>query len=300
MEENKMTAKIAAAKSAFSLRSGRPEDAETLGSICYEAFKTISEEHNFPPDFPSAEAAIGMMTMLLSRDDAYSIVAEDADGKTVGSNFLWESDTVAGVGPITVDVNVQNASYGRTLMEAVIHRSDEQGYPSLRLVQAAFHNRSLSLYTKLGFDVVEPLSNIQGPAIGLNIEGYNVRQMTANDLEAADKISFLVHGHTRHNEVAGAIVHGSAMVVERNGQITGYTTGVGFFGHSVGLSNNDLQALIGAAKEFSGPGFLLPTRNSELLRWCFDHGLRIVQPMTLMSRGLYQEPRGAFLPSILY
>jgi hypothetical protein len=31
-----------------------------------------------------------------------------------------------------------------------------------------------------------------------------------------------------------------------------------------------------------------------------NHGLKIVQPLTLMSRGLYQEPRGAFLPSILY
>ena len=93
---------------------------------------------------------------------------------------------------------------------------------------------------------------------------------------------------------------GTAMVVEHNGRITGYTTGVGFFGHSVGETNNDLKALIAAADGFPGPGFLLPTRNGELLRWCFEKGLRIVQPLTLMSRGLYQEPRGAFLPSILY
>jgi hypothetical protein len=29
-------------------------------------------------------------------------------------------------------------------------------------------------------------------------------------------------------------------------------------------------------------------------------GLRIVEPMTLMSVGLYNEPQDAFLPSILY
>jgi hypothetical protein len=29
-------------------------------------------------------------------------------------------------------------------------------------------------------------------------------------------------------------------------------------------------------------------------------GLRVVQPMTLMSTGLYNEPRGAFLPSVIY
>jgi len=44
----------------------------------------------------------------------------------------------------------------------------------------------------------------------------------------------------------------------------------------------------------------LPTRNGELLRWCLANGLRIVQPNTLMTLGLYNEPRGAYLPSILY
>ena len=282
------------------LRPRKPEDAEALGKICYEAFKTISEAHNFPPDFPSSEVATGLISMLLSRPDVYSVVGEDVDGRPVGSNFLWEADTVSGVGPITVDVNVQNSSYGRALMEDVIRRSDEQGHPSMRLVQAAFHGRSLALYTKLGFDTVEPLSNIQGGPLGIKTEGYHVRKMTGADLEAVDNLAFRVHGHTRHNEVAGAIDHGTAAVVEHNGKITGYTTGVGFFGHSVGESNRDLQALIGAAEDFPGPGFLLPTRNSELLRWCLSHGLRIVQPLTLMSRGIYQEPRGAFLPSILY
>jgi len=282
------------------LRPGKVDDAEIIGRICYDAFRAISEQHNFPPDFPSAEAATGLMSMLLSRPDAYSVVAEDEEGRIVGSNFLWEADTVTGVGPITVDVNAQNSSYGKAMMEDVIRRSDETGHPSVRLVQAAFHNRSLSLYTKLGFDTVEPLSNMQGPALRLTIEGYNVRLMTEADLDAVDSVAFRVHGHTRHNEVAGAIDQGTAQVVEHNGRITGYTTGVGFFGHSVGETNRDLQALIGAAESFAGPGFLLPTRNSELLRWCFAHGLKIVQPLTLMSRGLYQEPRGAFLPSILY
>jgi hypothetical protein len=73
-----------------------------------------------------------------------------------------------------------------------------------------------------------------------------------------------------------------------------------FFGHAVGESNRDLQALISAAKEFQGPGILVPTRNAGLFRWCLDHGLRIIQPMTLMTTGLYNEPAGAYLPSILF
>lgn len=283
----------------ITLRPARPEEAGKLGEICFNAFRSISDAHNFPRDFPSAEVATGLMSMMISRPDIYSVVAE-AGGRILGSNFLWESDAVSGVGPITVDPEVQNARVGRELMAEVLRRADEKGAPAVRLVQAAFHNRSLSLYTKLGFNTVEPLSNIQGPALDLTIDGYPVRKMNPSDLDAVDALAMQVQGHTRHNEVAGAIEQGSAMVVEHQGRISGYTTGIGFFGHTVSETNNELRALIGAAKEFGGPGFLLPTRNSELLRWCLGHGLKIVQPMTLMARGVYQEPRGAFLPSILF
>ncbi|MEO8428088.1 MAG: hypothetical protein ABI651_13340 [Verrucomicrobiota bacterium] len=97
-----------------------------------------------------------------------------------------------------------------------------------------------------------------------------------------------------------AIQQKTATVVECAGRITGYATAIGFFAHAVAESNDDLKALIAAATEIAGPGFLLPTRNSEVFCWCLSQGLRVTQPMTLMSAGLYNEPRGAFLPSILY
>jgi hypothetical protein len=90
------------------------------------------------------------------------------------------------------------------------------------------------------------------------------------------------------------------MVVERLGRITGYATGIGFFSHAVAETNEDLKALIGAAPGFPGPGFLLPTRNHDLFRWCLERGLRLVKQQTLMTIGLYNEPTGAWLPSILY
>jgi GNAT superfamily N-acetyltransferase len=283
----------------LKLRAGRPEDAERLGFICYGAFKATAEGHNFPPDFPSPEIAGGLLAALLSREDVYSVVAE-ADGRVVGSNFLWENGTIAGVGPITIDPDAQNAAVGRTLMEDVLRRAKERNIAGVRLVQATYHNRSLSLYTKLGFDACEPLSNLQGPAIGERIPGYAVRPAMEEDLGACNALALRVHGHDRGSELLEAIGQGTANVVEHDGRITGYTTGIGFFGHTVGESNEDLKALIGAAPEFPGPGFLLPTRNGEVLRWSLERGLRIVQPMTLMSLGLYNEPAGAFIPSILY
>ena len=283
----------------LNLRAGRMDDAETLGRICFEAFASIADAHSFPRDFPSPDVGAGLMSMILSRPDVYSVVAEEG-GRVLGSNFLWESDEVAGVGPITVDPTVQNSKVGRALMNDVLRHADEKRTYSVRLVQAAYHNRSLSLYTKLGFDTVEPLSCIQGTPVKVAIEGYRVRPATKDDLAEIDALTMRVHGHTRHNEVEGAIERGTVMIVRRGGRVSGYTTAVGFFGHTVGESNDDIKALIGAATEFGGPGFLLPTRNGELLRWCLAQGLRIVEPLTLMSRGVYQEPRGAFMPSILF
>ena len=175
------------AATKLTLRTGRADEAQELGRICFEAFGAISEAHNFPPDFPSSEAAGGLMSMILSHPEVYSVVAEES-GRPVGSNFLWKSDAVAGVGPITVDTQVQNSSIGRKLMEDVLRHADEAGILSVRLVQAAFHNRSLSLYTKLGFDTVEPLSNINGRPLSLTIEGHKVRSMTNDDLNGADDL----------------------------------------------------------------------------------------------------------------
>jgi GNAT superfamily N-acetyltransferase len=282
-----------------TLRTGRAEDARSCGLICYEAFKAIADEHNFPRDFPVYDITVGLMSYLLSDANYYSVVAE-MDGRIVGSNFLWEGDSIAGVGPITVDPQLQNASVGKQLMENVIRRADERGFAAIRLVQATYHNRSLSLYAKLGFDIREPLSVLQGPAIDVTLPGYSVRQAIQADLETCNKVCFTIHGHTRNQELLDAIHRGTATLVEHNGKVTGYTTQLSFFGHTVAETNYSLQALIGAAQNFPGPGFILPSRNTNLLRWCLQNGLRIVQPMTLMSRGLYNQPAGVYLPSVLF
>jgi N-acetylglutamate synthase-like GNAT family acetyltransferase len=240
-----------------------------------------------------------LLSALFSHPNIYSVVAE-LDGQVVGSNFLWETGTIAGVGPITVSPAVQNRQIGRRLMEHVMARARQRGFAGVRLVQAAYHNRSLSLYTKLGFEARELLSVMQGPVIGLQIPGYTVRKATIEDIEVGNRLYLKIHGHTREQELYDAIQQGTATVVEHAGRLTGYATQIGFLGYAVGESNDDLKALIGAASSFAGPGFLLLTRNGELFRWCLENGLRVVQPMTLMSWGLYNEPTGAFLPSVIY
>jgi GNAT superfamily N-acetyltransferase len=289
----------APSRAAVTIRRAKPEDAPACGQICYQAFHKISTDHNFPPDVPEPEMGVGLMSRLFSHSGFYCVVAE-AEGRIAGSNCLDERNAIAGVGPITIDPKAQNRGIGRKLMEAVLERARERNFAGVRLVQAAFHNRSLSLYTTLGFDVREPLAVFQGPAIKKSYEGFFVRPAQSSDLDACNKVALQVHGHHRGGELADAIQQGTATVVERQGRITGYASSMAFYGHAAAETNPDLQAIVAAADGFGGPGILMPSRNSELFRWCLANGLRVVQPMTLMSLGLYNEPEGAFLPSVLY
>jgi predicted N-acetyltransferase YhbS len=283
----------------ITVRPGTTEDGKECGRILHDAFKSIADQHNFPPDFPSVEVATKVVTILLSHPGFYSVVAE-LDGRIVGSNFLDERSTIAAIGPVSVDPAVMNGTIGRQLMQAVMDRATERQFAGVRLLQIAYHYRSLALYTKLGFETRETISALQGSSLGLEIPGCNVRLAREADLQACNQLCFRVHGHDRRGELVDAFRQGTASVVERLGRIMGYSTGMGWFHHSVGDSNDDLKALIGAAPAFVGPGFLVPSRNGDLFRWCLNHGLRVVSQATLMTVGLYNEPAGAYLPSILY
>jgi predicted N-acetyltransferase YhbS len=283
----------------IELRPGRPTDVEACARICFQAFGAIAAQHNFPSDVPSMEIGVDLITMLLTHPHFFSVVAE-LEGKIVGSNFLDERSKVAGLGPITVGPNSQNCGIGRQLMEAALDRAREKAHPGVRLLQTAYHGRSLALYASLGFQVREGIACMQGPPIGVSVTGYHVRPTRKEDLEDCDRICRFAHGHDRHGEIVEAIKLGSARVVEHDGRITGYATDLGFFAHAVAETNRDLVALIGSASAFNGPGILVPLRNASLFQWCLNSRLKVVQIMNLMTRGLYNEPAGAYLPSVLY
>ncbi len=282
-----------------TLRRAARDDVTPAGTIVFEGFKAISSKHNFPWDMPSAEVATIFIGSLLANEGFYGVVAESG-GRMVGSNFLDLRNSIAGIGPISVDPAAQDKSIGRQLMAAVLEKAREVEAPGIRLVQAAYHNRSLALYTKLGFDCREQLSKFYGTPPKITLEGYRVRAATSGDADACNALCMRVHGHHRGGELDDAIAQGEARVVEHLGRITGYTTGIAFFGHAVGETNAEIKALIGSTEEIGGGGFLVPTRNGDLMRWCLNNGLPIVHQLTLMTIGLYNEPQGAWLPSILY
>jgi GNAT superfamily N-acetyltransferase len=277
-----------------------PEDIEPCGRICYEAFKGIAEKHNFPPDFPSAEFATGLIGWLFSSPGAFNVVAE-SEGKVIGSNHLWEYNSIPAVGPITIDPNAQAKGAGRKLMEAVIERGKDR--PGIRLVQDSFNAASLSLYASLGFDVKEPLVLIEGVVKGDLPAGYEVRPMREEDHDACAELCRSVLGFERISEIKNAPPMGSPFVALREGRITAYTSApqVWPLNHAVAENEKDMQALLlGAGNQCEQLSFLLATRQTDLFRWCLKQKMRVIKPMNLMSMGDYREPRGCYLPSVGY
>jgi predicted N-acetyltransferase YhbS len=287
-----------ASAAGISVRRMRPEDAEMCGRIGFEAHGAVAAAHTVPSEQPSIEFAVGMLGTLLADPVSQGFVAE-RDSRVLGSIFLHTLPPVAVIGPLTVHPEAQGG-IGRRLMEAALEEARRRGIASVRLVQSPAHLRSLALYAKVGFDVPEPLVMMQGDLPAPEAGTARVRLATEEDVPVCNAVCRQVHGLEREHEPRRAVQQGVATVAERDGQLVGYTTGLGFLRYAVAETTDDLKALIAGASQILGPGFFVPTRNGELLRWLLGAGMRAVWPANLMSLGPYQPPAGAFLPSIAF
>lgn len=283
----------------LEIRAAGEEDVGPCGQIMYEAFRDVAESRNFPPDFPDAEAAAGLLGMVQQDPNFDGFVAE-ADGQRLGSIFVSRRSPVGGISVLTVDPAAQDQGVGRTLLQHGMRHLTEHGHTRQQLIQAAYHNRSLCLYAKLGFAAVATLSNLTDAPVQADVPDREVRAATLADVDACNALCQQVHGFDRAGEVAAAVDQKAALVVEDGGEVTGYTTGVGFAGHAVARSNRDLEALLASVDEFSGPGVLIPTSNGELIRWCLTNGLRLRQQLILMDTAPSTSPQqGVYWPAIL-
>jgi hypothetical protein len=138
------------------------------------------------------------------------------------------------------------------------------------------------------------------PSKAAQTAGLVVRPATEEDLPSCNELCLQKHGFSREFELRSAIEQHAAVLVERAGKIVGYAAGIGLRGHAVAKTVEDLKAAICAAPKLPGPGFFVPTRQTELLRWLLESGGKALWPATLMTLGPYQETNGVFLPSIAF
>jgi predicted N-acetyltransferase YhbS len=285
----------------ITIRPAVTADAETCGRIIYEAFNGVAEQYGFPPHFATVEIAIRRADFCINHPVIFGVVAE-SDGQVIGSNFLDERDPIRGLGPVTVDPQVQVRGIGRRLMQAVLERA--RGAVGVRLVQDSFNMLSISLYASLGFEVKEPLLLMKGRPTSKPSLEVEVRPVESRDLDECAALCRRVHGFERINELRDAVKSLSPLVASRDSKITAYALTLTMWSrnHAVADTEENMQALLrGAAVLHSEPlSFLLPVRQANFFRWCLGEGFRAVMPMTLMTMGKYQEPGGCYFPSVLY
>jgi predicted N-acetyltransferase YhbS len=247
-------------------------------------------------------AARRLIERLVGHPGVYGVVAERG-GAIIGLCFLYEHDPIRAVGPLAVAPSAQGRGVGRALIEAVLARAE--GAAGIRLTQAQSHPASFALYASLGLEVKEPLAILSGRFRSARPEGTGARPMRADELAAAARLCERVHGFARSGDLREALgTRGEPMVLERDGRIVAYTSHrrLGDSAHGVAETEADLRALLLGLTPPRGAGLtvFVPTRQASLLRWCLAEGLRVGIPLTLMAKGEYREPRGAYFPSSWY
>ena len=193
-------------------RPRRPttDDAEACGRIFYDAFASIAAP---PQPRRSSRVRRSSRTSTSARCCAATASpgwSPSATGRWLGSRFVDERGPIAGIGPVIVDPGGQDDGVGRALMEAVVLERT-RGAAGIRLVQTAYHYRSLALYAKLGFVVREPLSVLQGPRRVSGRPGLGVRPARAERRRRLRRAVQRVHGHDRSGELRDAIAAGTAL-----------------------------------------------------------------------------------------
>jgi GNAT superfamily N-acetyltransferase len=246
------------------------------------------------------EVAIQRANFCIDHPSIYGVVAE-SEGPIIGSNFLDERNPIRGLGPVTVDPQVQVRGIGRRLMEAVLERA--RGAVGVRLVQDSFNMLSIYLYASFGFEVKEPHLLMRGQPKDKPRPGVEVRSMRKEDLGQCAALCRKVHGIERLNELQDGLKTLSPLAAWREGQIIAYALALHVWprNHAVAQTEEDMKALLLAASMNTEPlSLLLPVRQASFFRYCLSEGFRAVLPMTLMAMGKYQEPAGCHIPSTLY
>lgn len=282
---------------AIELRRPVQEDVPGLARILFDAFNDIATTHGFPPDFPSVEFCVGIISLLMSNEQVHVAGAYEGDTPR-GSTFTNMWGDVAGIGPVSVDITAQGGGIGKTLMLDALRQSAASGHEMVRLMQDSFNMRSLALYSSLGFDVKESVAYLQLSANG-PIDA-NFRVATAADYDAMNALCREIYGISRKGEYAALAQSGFPIYVIDRGHIAGYLVGTAI-GHGVAETDDDLLALY-AGVGATTPGALANccVRQGELYRRALAAGHRNQKVMQLMAYGPYEDPKGTWCPSVMF
>eukprot|EP01087_Luapelamoeba_hula_P007094 TRINITY_DN1721_c0_g1_i2.p1 TRINITY_DN1721_c0_g1~~TRINITY_DN1721_c0_g1_i2.p1 ORF type:complete len:312 (+),score=45.97 TRINITY_DN1721_c0_g1_i2:37-972(+) len=301
------------------VRPLKEEDIPAAAESVFEGFGKLHEiYYGRREDFPSLEAALGVVQSCHASSHNFPIVAE-CEGKVIGFNNICYVDGVGGVGPIGVHPSSQGG-VGRALMQAVLDHAKERGTKTVRLMQEAHNRTSYSLYIKLGFEEKDQMAFVEGiptKRFAPESDQYTVRRMKSEDVENCGRFTQRLIGVNRETEIADTLhplwieCFGHPNVaVSASGDVVGYLTcSIHIVGHGLAASDEIAAALVWAmTRDEEMPNGPMPRvghvkivgrLNPKLLYWALHSGMRLNRVMTLMSTAgdyTYPPSPAALLP----
>lgn len=156
-----------------------------------------------------------------SADTSIAFAAEE-NGVVIGTAMCWKYGTDrAAIGHVIVSSEHQGRGIGRALMETLV---DELG-PRITFLHATPAGQPL--YEKLGFAVCGSLDQYQGnvsrPAAVALSDGERLRAGTPADLSRLVELDARASGLERDVLLAALLKRGECVVLERDGEIAGFS-----------------------------------------------------------------------------
>jgi len=301
------------------------KDLDAAAQSIYESFKSASN----PCDFANVESVRDHLRYLASKD-TQGIVAVDSSGKIIGSNFVEMSDSVAGIGPLSVVPHAQKQNVGKSLLEQIYNVVKSKS--ALKSVFMCTRNdpTQSKFLSPLGFKHSLEVSDLRGfiPSTTTVPHGYYVRVMTANDLYAIDVLVSATTGYSRKNKLLNSLKgHLPRFVVlhedeDAGRRIVGFTTGFHLAGFSIAENEDALKSLIitysqsyeyiKSKKDDSedtatddkgdGPSIVVQVLSSfpNVAKWLSEQGFKLHSRRFIGVAGKYQEPKNLFVPGFQF
>ena len=174
------------------------DHSDEVANICFEAYKDLTDRHNFPQMFPSTGVTRQAYSDWLDNRFSYGVTAMLND-RPIGSAFAWTMDEVVGIGPVSVDPASQGAGAAKAMMQHLVDYSKDRGYDKIRLSQRAYNPVSLSVYASIGFDVKESFMEMRAAPTPDPLQ--SVRPYDESDLPSLRDLSKRIYKVDRGAEI---------------------------------------------------------------------------------------------------
>ena len=275
----------------IAVRPLLPEDQPAVAHVIFDAFRALDIRHDVPPYLVEIAQAQQVASRLFGIPKVHGYGIEDG-GSIVGVGFLHNlGDAGMGISPLAVAPDAQARGIGQAILDRMM---EEAGDRSVRLLQDAFNNATLALYSRYGFVVREQVTCVTGQPTDAPVNAW--RSRATGDAARSEALHRRVMGFDRPSFPTTPIV------TKHDGELNGFIAPGSEYPFAVADEESALKDLIRAVvQEFDKPVTLaVPAAHADTLRWMLNNHGRVIRSMNLMVRGPYARPNGARLNSGSY